>query len=69
MTFSTTDLDRINAAIATGELEVELEGKRVRYRSVAELINARNLIIADLTASGALTTAGVRTSYATFSKG
>lgn len=41
MALTTTDLSNIDAAIATGELEVEFNGRRVRYRSVAELMAAR----------------------------
>jgi hypothetical protein len=63
MSFSATDLTNIEAAIATGELKVEVDGKLVLYRSVAELIAARNLIRTELQISGQQTKA-VRTSYA-----
>ena len=68
MSFTTADLDRINMAISTGELEVELDGKRVKYRSVTELMTARNVIRQELTANGSLTTTGTSRSYASFSK-
>jgi hypothetical protein len=42
--YTQTDLDALDRAIATSELEVELDGKRVRYRSTSELINARKHI-------------------------
>lgn len=41
MALTTTDLANIDAAIATGELEVEFNGRRVKYRSIAELMTAR----------------------------
>lgn len=37
-----TDIDALNAAIANGERIVRLGNKTVEYRSVAELIAARN---------------------------
>ena len=64
MAFSTADLTSIETAIATGELTVEIEGKRVTYRSIDDLRKARNLIMAELQASGA-TAKVTRTSYAT----
>lgn len=53
MALSSTDLDRLDAAIATSELEVEVDGQRVRYRSVAELIAARAHVSTVLSGSGA----------------
>ncbi|AOZ05957.1 phage head-tail joining protein [Cupriavidus malaysiensis] len=50
--FTTADLDRINTAIATGELTIEKDGKRITYRSVADLRAAREIIIADLAQQG-----------------
>lgn len=46
-----TDLDNINAAIATGELSVEVNGRKVVYRSIDDLIKARTIISADLGAT------------------
>jgi hypothetical protein len=40
MAITQADLDALNTAIVSSELEVELEGRRVRYRSVAELVAA-----------------------------
>jgi len=67
MAFTQTDLDTVNAAIATGELEVELNGKRVRYRSLKDLMAARDLILADINAAAAVPFN--RQSYATFRRG
>ena len=48
MAFTQQDLDAINAAIATGQLEVESGGRKVRYRTIKELRDAREIILADL---------------------
>lgn len=48
MAFTQTDLDNINAAIATGEMTVEVNGRRVTYRSIHELERARSIIQGDL---------------------
>lgn len=37
MAYTQADLDALNAAIVGSELEVEYQGRRVRFRSVAEL--------------------------------
>lgn len=52
MAFSTAQLDAIETAIASGELVIEYEGKKVQYRSMADLVTARNTIRAELIASG-----------------
>ena len=41
MALSQSDLDALDTAIASSELEVELDGRRVRYRSTADLLAAR----------------------------
>ena len=41
MALSQTDLNNLDTAIAGSELEVELDGRRVKYRSIAELLAAR----------------------------
>lgn len=70
MAFSTAQLQALEDAIASGELRVSYEGKTVEYRSVGELINARNLVRAALIEAGTLSAATeVRRSYATFAKG
>lgn len=50
MSFTQTDLDNINAAIAAGEMTVETQGRRVTYRSIDELLKARSTIQSDLAA-------------------
>ncbi|NML62261.1 hypothetical protein HHL21_14485 [Massilia sp. RP-1-19] len=54
MAFSLTQLNAIEAAIGSGQLSVNYDGKSVTYRSVGDLIKARDVIRADLMASGAL---------------
>lgn len=54
MAWTQTDLDRINRAIATGELTVRMaDGKLVTYRSIMELERARALIKGELDAATA----------------
>lgn len=50
MAFTQQDLDSVNRAIATGELEVKYDGKEVKFRSMDDLIKARDLIRDDLAA-------------------
>jgi hypothetical protein len=54
MAFSQTDLDAIESAIALGELTVEIDGKRVTYRSIDELVKARSIITSALQESGTI---------------
>jgi hypothetical protein len=64
MAFTLTDLQNIEAAIATGELSCTLEGKSVTYRSIRELQAARDMIRSDLQAAGSLASSSFRASYA-----
>ena len=54
MAFTLTQLSAIETAIASGELVVQLDGKRVEYRSMSDLVKARDLMRAELIASGTL---------------
>lgn len=63
MAFTQTQLAAVEAAIASGELRVVFDGREVTYRSVDDLMKARNTIRAALQATGAAA-AVVRTSYA-----
>jgi hypothetical protein len=59
MALTQADLDRIDTAIATAELEVQFsDGRRVRYRSVAEMQAAR-VHVAGVLASASNASAGV----------
>lgn len=42
--FSTAGLNAIEEAIAGGFLEVEYDGKQIRYRSLSELLQIRDMI-------------------------
>jgi len=44
MAITQADLDAIDLAIASSELEVRLEGRSVKYRSTDELLKARSHI-------------------------
>lgn len=48
MALTQNDLDALDAAIATAELEVEIEGRRVRYRTTEQLLQARAHVAAVL---------------------
>ena len=50
MAHTQADLDNIKRAIASGELTIESNGRRVTYRSVDELRKARDDVAADLAA-------------------
>lgn len=64
MPFTSSDLAAVDAAIASGELTVEVEGKRVSYRSVADLLKARETIVGELNAATASATSPRRGTYA-----
>lgn len=54
MALTQTDLDGINSAIASGELTVRSSnGSQVTYRSMDELIKAREIAKADIAAASA----------------
>lgn len=63
MAFTQTQLDAIETAIASGELRIMFDGREVIYRSIDDLLKARDTIKASLQASGAIP-AVTRTSYA-----
>ena len=67
MAFSTTDLDAINRAIASGELSVRIDGRSVEYRTIDELIKARDIIKADLDSQASTARAYPRHQLADFS--
>ncbi len=67
MSFSTAQLQAIEEAIASGELSVSYEGKSVTYRSMADLLRARDVIKSSLESAGTLSSAP-RSSVTAFSK-
>lgn len=48
MAFTSADLTAIDAAIAAGENTVEVNGRKIVYRDVEQLIKARNLIASQI---------------------
>ncbi len=66
MAWTQTDLDAIEAAMVTPEMRVRFQdGREVQYRSMSELLSARDVIKAAITA---VSGAGVRSNLATFRK-
>lgn len=51
MAFTTADLAAVESALASGELSVQYADRRVQYRSVDELMRAREAISKDLDAA------------------
>lgn len=51
MALSQTDLDTLDSAIATSELEVTIDGRTVKYRSIAELLAARQHVASVIAAT------------------
>lgn len=52
MAFTLTQLTAIEAAIASGQLSIAYDGKTVTYRSIADLMKAREVVRGDLIANG-----------------
>jgi hypothetical protein len=50
--FSQAQLDALEAMIAEGVLESEYDGRRLKYRSMAELIRARDIVRNSLVSTG-----------------
>lgn len=54
MAFTLAQHAALEAAIASGRVEIQYDGKRIRYASMTELMRAYDLVTAALTASGQL---------------
>lgn len=52
MPVTQTDIDNLNAAIASGERQVTIGGQTVTYRSIGDLIQARNDLRTELLNQG-----------------
>lgn len=50
--FSQAQLDALNKMIASGVLRSEYDGQRIEYRTMAELIRARDMVKAALAPTG-----------------
>ncbi len=65
MAWTQTDLDAIEAAMVTPEMRVRFQdGREVQYRTMAELLSARDAIKSSLSASSG----GIRTTKMKFTK-
>jgi hypothetical protein len=64
MAYTQAQLDALKKAYASGALEVEYNGRRVRYRSLNEMAQ----IIEAIEAAISPAAAAPRTSYVTFSR-
>ena len=67
MAYTTTQLAALQSALASGELSVEYDGKKVQYRSIAELERAISVVQGGLEAAGTVT-ATPRRSLAAYSR-
>lgn len=67
MAYTQDDLDRIKKAIANGTQSVEIDGKKVVYRTLAEMKEARAEIEGELSQSSGSTV--IRQTFASFSRG
>lgn len=54
--FTLSQLNALDAAIASGQLSVNYDGKSITYRSIGELMKARDLVRSELIATGQLST-------------
>ena len=55
MAYTQTDLDNIDAAIASGELRVQVDGRDITYRSIDDLIKARGFAATQMTSASVST--------------
>jgi hypothetical protein len=53
MSYTQTDLDNLDAAIASGHRVVHVEGRRVEYGTTDELLKARSHVASQLSAAAA----------------
>jgi hypothetical protein len=60
MAYTQTDLDNLDAAIASGHRVVHVEGRRVEYGTVEQLLQARAHIAGQLTAATTAATGAQR---------
>jgi hypothetical protein len=53
MAFTAAQLAALDAAIASGELMVQYDGKRIEYRSMDDLLRARTFVAAQIATAAA----------------
>lgn len=51
MAYTQADLDALDTAIASGQLSVQFGDRRVQYRSMAELMQARKHVASQIAAA------------------
>ena len=63
-------LNALDAAIASGELIIQYEGKRIEYRSITELMKARRFVADQLSGQSAASPGALdnRISFASFTR-
>lgn len=66
MAYTSTDLQRLDTAIAGGTLSIELAGRRITYRSMDELLKARAHVAAELAAIASAGSANGATKHFAF---
>jgi hypothetical protein len=69
MAYKQADLDRLDQAILGQELEVEVDGHRTKYRTMAELLQARAFVAAALRDTSAQAAGGGGTFRFNFTTG
>jgi hypothetical protein len=52
MAWTIADLDAINAAIISGVVEVRFQDRTTTYRSIPDLIKAKDVVVQDLIRQG-----------------
>lgn len=67
LTFTQQDLDNLKEALVTGAEEVEIQGRRVKYRSQKELLEAIKMVESALDSSSSSTSSS--NVVPTFTKG
>lgn len=60
MALTQADLDRLDVAISSEELEVEVDGVRTKYRSMNELLRARQFVSDQIAAGSGSSKPAVR---------
>jgi len=66
MAFTSADIDALDRAIASGELIVRMGERMVTYRSLDELLKARDAILSQIAAAAASSRAYPRFQLAEF---
>ena len=56
MAWTQSDLDKLDAAIASGYRRVQFKDRTVEYRDTDQMLKARKLIVADLSGKKKVTT-------------